>query len=325
MTRRLALTALLATFMAAASPFGAHAADPYPSRPLKFVVNFPPGGASDTMARLFGKALGEVLGQAVVIENKPGAGGALGMVYAAKQPADGYTFTIGSLGSAITQPLISKTPYDMQKDFMPVSLIATSPAVLVVNAASPYKSVAELVAAAKARPGALNFGSGGMGTFAHFTGAMLNQAAGIQTTHVPYKGGVQALNDVLSNQLDMLAMDPPTALQQIRSGKLRALAYTGARRSPLLPDVPTFAESGYRDLVGSNSWSIWMPAGVPSDVAAVFQRALVKAMEQPELRLKFNELGAEPQHSTPEELSRFVAAETARYAKIAREQGVKAE
>jgi tripartite-type tricarboxylate transporter receptor subunit TctC len=142
---------------------------------------------------------------------------------------------------------------------------------------------------------------------------------------VPYKGGVQALNDVLANQLDMLAMDPPTALQQIRSGKLRALAYTGARRSPLLPDVPTFAESGYKDLVGANSWSIWMPVGVPADTAAVFQKALVKAMDQPELKLKFNELGAEPLHSSPEELSRFVAAETVRYTKIAREQGVKAD
>lgn len=325
MTRRAAIRTLTLALLAAASPHAARAAEAYPSKPLRFIVNFPPGGASDTMARLVARSLGEVLGQTVVVENKPGAGGALGMVYAAKQPADGYTFTLGSLGSAITQPLITKTPYDMQKDFMPVSLIATGPAVLVVNAASPYKTVADLVAAAKARPGALNFGSGGMGTFAHFTGAMLNQAAGIQTTHVPYKGGVQALNDVLASQLDMLAMDPPTALPQLRSGKLRALAYTGAKRSPLMPDVPTFAESGYKDLVGANSWSIWMPDGVPAETAAVFQRALAKAMDNPELKAKFTELGAEPMHSSPEELRRFVATESARYAKIAKDQGVKAE
>jgi tripartite-type tricarboxylate transporter receptor subunit TctC len=322
MNRRIVMSALL---LAMAAPLAVQAADPYPSRPLKFIVNFPPGGASDSIARLFGQQLGEAIGQTVVIENKPGAGGALGMVYASKAPADGYTFTLGTLGSAITQPLITKTPYEMLKDFDPISLIATGPAVLVVNSASPYKSVADIVSASKAKPGSLNFGSGGMGTFAHFTGAMFNQAAGIQITHVPYKGGVQALTDVLANQLDMIAVDPPSALPQIRSGKLRAIAYTGAKRSPLLPDVPTFAESGYKDLVGANSWSIWMPKGVPKNIAAIFQKALVKAMDNPELKTKFAELGAEPMHSSPEELRKFVASETARYAKIVKEQDIKAE
>ena len=328
LARRHALHAFAGALFVAAAPFApdlALAADPYPNRPLKFIVNFPPGGASDTMARIFGQQLSEAIGQPVVIENKTGAGGALGMVYAAKQPADGYTFTLGTLGSAITQPLITKTPYDMQKDFMPVALIATGPAVLVVNSASPYKSVAEVVAAAKAKPEALNFGSGGMGTFAHFTSAMLNQAAGIKITHVPYKGGVQALNDVLANQLDMIAVDPPSALPQIRNGKLRALAYTGATRSPLLPDVPTFAEAGFKDLVGANSWSIWMPAGVPAEVSVTFQRALAKAMESPALKAKFLELGAEPMRTSPEELRRFVASETVRYAKIVKEQDIKPE
>ena len=325
MTRRNALVSLTCGLLAVAAPPGAWAAEPYPTRPLKFIVNFPPGGASDTIARLFGREIGEALGQQVVIENKPGAGGAIGMVQAARSPADGYTFTIGSLGSAITQPLISKTPYDMAKDFVPVSLIATGAAVLVVNPASPYKTVGDVVAAAKARPGALNYGSGGIGTFAHFTGAMLSQAAQIKMTHVPYKGGAQALNDVLANQLDMLTVDPPAALAQIRAGKLRALAYTGAKRSPLLPEVPTFAESGYKELVGANAWTIWMPAGVPPAVLSVFHKALVKAMSNPELRAKFVELGAEPTHTTSEELSKFVAAESARYAKIVKEQDIKAE
>jgi len=325
MTRRNALVSLTCGLLAVAAPLGAWAAEPYPTRPLKFIVNFPPGGASDTIARLLGREIGEGLGQQVVIENKPGAGGAMGMVQAARSPADGYTFTIGSLGSAITQPLISKTPYDMAKDFVPVSLIATGAAVLVVNPASPYKTVGDVVAAAKARPGALNYGSGGIGTFAHFTGAMLSQAAQIKMTHVPYKGGAQALNDVLASQLDMLAVDPPAALAQIRAGKLRALAYTGAKRSPLLPEVPTFAESGYKELVGANAWTIWMPAGVPPAVLSVFHKALVKAMSNPELRAKFVELGAEPTHTTSEELSKFVAAESARYAKIVKEQDIKAE
>ncbi|MES2187115.1 MAG: tripartite tricarboxylate transporter substrate binding protein [Pseudomonadota bacterium] len=310
---------------AAAAPLAAVAADAYPSRPLKFVVNFPPGGASDAMARVFGLKLGEAIGQPVIIENHAGAGGAIGMVYAAHQPADGYTFTLGTLGSSITQPLITKTPYDMNKEFMPISLIATGPAVLVVNVAQPYKSVADIVAAAKANPGKLNFGSGGVGTFAHFTGEMLNQAAGIKITHVPYKGGVQALNDVLANQLDMIAVDPPSALPQIRAGKLRAVAYTGAHRSPLLPDVPTFAESGYKGLVGANSWSIYMPVGVPKPIVATFQKALVKAMDNPELKARFTELGAEPMHTSPEELRKFAASESARYAKIVKDQNIKAD
>jgi tripartite-type tricarboxylate transporter receptor subunit TctC len=325
MTRRTVLHALTWGLLAVATSFGAAATEPYPTRPLKFIVNFPPGGASDSMARLLGRELGETLGQAVVIENRPGAGGALGMVQAAKAPADGYSFTLGTLGSAITQPLITKTPYDMGRDFAPVSLIATGAAVLVVNAVSPYKTVADIVAAAKARPEALNFGSGGIGTFAHFTGAMLNQAANIKITHVPYKGGVQALNDVLANQLDMIAVDPPSALPQIRAGKLRALAYTGAKRSPLLPDVPTFAESGFKELVGVNAWSIWMPAGVLPNVLAVFHKALVKSMSNPELKEKFAELGAEPMQTSPEELAKFVASESARYAKIIKDQDIKAE
>jgi tripartite-type tricarboxylate transporter receptor subunit TctC len=327
MTRRPLLRAALnlMALLAAAAPFSAVAADPYPTRPQKFVVNFPPGGASDAIARLLGQELGNVLGQQVVIENKPGAGGALGMVQAARAPADGYTFTLGTLGSAITQPLIQKTPYDMGKDFAPVSLIATGAAVLVVNTASPFKSVADVVAAAKAKPDALNFGSGGMGTFAHFTGAMLNQSAQVKITHVPYKGGVQALNDVLANQLDMIAVDPPSALPQIRAGKLRALAYTGDKRSPLLPNVPTFTELGYKGLVGTNSWSIWMPTGVPPDVLATFHAAIVKAMNSPALKAKFIELGADPTSSSPQELARFVAAESARYGEIIKAQGIRSE
>jgi tripartite-type tricarboxylate transporter receptor subunit TctC len=277
------------------------------------------------MARIFGQKLGEAIGQQVIVENHAGAGGAIGMVYAAHQPADGYSFTLGTLGSAITQPLITRTPYDMEKEFTPVSLIATSGAVLVVNSAAPWQTPAELVAAAKASPGKLNFGSGGVGTFAHFAGEMLSEAAGIKLTHVPYKGGVQALNDVLANQLDMLAVDAPVALPHIRSGKLRTMAYFGPKRNALLPDVPTFAESGYPALVGINSWAIYLPVGVPKPVFSTFQKALNKAMENPELVAKFTELGIEPMHSTPEELRRFSASEKVRYAKVIKDRNIKAE
>jgi tripartite-type tricarboxylate transporter receptor subunit TctC len=321
MTRRRFLAAAL---LCAALPRWAIAAAAYPTRPLKFVVNFPPGGAADTMARILGQALGEALGQPVIVENHAGAGGAVGMIYAARQAPDGYTFALGTLGSAITQPLISSMSYDMAKDFTPVSLIATGPALVVVSGASPYKSLADIVAAARANPGKLNYGSGGIGTFAHLWGAMLNDAAKIRITHVPYKGGGQALNDVLANRLDMIAVDPPAALPHIKSGALRAVAYTGTSRNARFAEVPTVAEAGYQALAGANCWSVWMPAGVPPAIVASFQQALAKAMNDPGLRKRFVDLGAEPMHTTPEELRQYVARETVRYSRLIKEQDIKA-
>jgi tripartite-type tricarboxylate transporter receptor subunit TctC len=321
MTRRRFLAAAL---LGAASPLWARAGEPYPARPLKFVVNFPPGGAADTMARILGQKLGEALGQAVVVENHAGAGGAVGMIYASRQAPDGYTFALGTLGSAITQPLISATSYDMAKDFTPVSLIATGPALVVTSGAAPYKSLADIVAAAKANPGKLNYGSGGIGTFAHLWGAMLNDAAGIRITHVPYKGGGQALNDVLANRLDMIAVDPPAALPHIKSGALRAVAYTGASRNQRFAAIPTVGEVGYPALTGANCWSVWMPAHVPTAVVDTFRQALTKAMNDPALRQRFVELGAEPMHTTPEELRQYVATESAKYRRVIQEQGIKA-
>jgi tripartite-type tricarboxylate transporter receptor subunit TctC len=321
MSRR---TFLAGALLAAASPKWAVAADAYPSRALKFVVNFPPGGAADTMARIFAQKLGEAFGQAVIVENHVGAGGAVGMIYAARQPPDGYVFTLGTLGSAITQPLISSLSYDMNKDFTPISLIATGPAVVVVGAASPYKTLDDIVAAARANPGKLNFGSGGVGTFAHLWGAMLNDAAKIKITHVPYKGGVQALNDVLANRLDMIAVDPPAALPHLKSGGLHGIAYTGATRNPLLANIPTVAEAGYKELTGANCWSVWMPAGVPDAIVATFEQPLVKAMDNPDLKKKFQELGADAMHTSPDALRKYVAAEAARYGRIIKEQHIQA-
>ncbi len=314
----------LALTLGAVLALPAFAAD-YPSHPLKFIVNFPAGGASDQIARIFGLNLADALGQPVVIENRPGAAGAIGMVAAARAKPDGYTFTIGALSTSITQPLITNTPYEMKRDFTPVSLIALAPSVLVVPAASPHKTVDDIVAAAKDAPGKLNFGSGGVGTFAQMTGEMLNQVADIQTVHIPYKGGGEALKDVIANRVDMITLEPPNALSQLQAGTLRAIAYTGARRSPLLPDVPTFAESGYEDLVGVNSWAIYMPIGVPEPVIATFHKALVKAMETPKLVAQYADLGAEAVHSTPEELSAFVAAETERYARVIQQANIRAQ
>ncbi|MES2185280.1 MAG: tripartite tricarboxylate transporter substrate binding protein [Pseudomonadota bacterium] len=327
MFKRQFLQAAAATFAVplAATPFAAFAAEVYPSRPIKLVVTFPPGGASDLMARIFGLKFGEAIGQTVIIDNHPGAAGALGTEYTAHQPADGYTFMIGNMGPTIVNPLITKVPYDMAKDFTPVSLIATGPVVMVVNGNSPYKTLKEFIAGAKAKAGGFNFGSGGAGTLAHLTGEMMNRSAGLNMQHVPYKGGIQALNDVLAGQLDMLAADVQPVVQHIRSGKLRALAVSSPQRFALLPDVPTYVESGMPDIVALNSWGVFLPAGVPKADQAVFRKALDKAMVDPELVKKFAELGVDALHTSAPELLKFNDAERAKYGKLIKEKNIKAE
>ena len=216
----------------------------YPQKSVKVVVTNPAGGSSDIMARILAQKLGDLWKQTVVVENRAGAAGSIGMVYAASQPADGYTFLFGAQGSTIVSPLLSKVPYDMARDFTPVALIATGPSILMVNAAAPYRTVADLIAAAKNQLGGINFGSGGVGTAAHLGAEMFNSFAGIQTVHVPYKGGIAAINDLAAGQIQFQFTDAAPVMSFIKSGKLRALAVTTPKRFPLLPDVPTFVESG---------------------------------------------------------------------------------
>lgn len=300
-------------------------AQAYPSKPVHLVVTYPPGGASDLMARVLGEKLGALWKQTVVIDNRPGAGGSMGTDYAARQPADGHTFLVGNMGPSLVNPLLTKVPYDMGRDFMPVSLIATAPVVLVVNGNSPYKTLADVVAAEKAKPGSLNFGSGGNGSLAQLVGEMLNHAAGIQMQHVPYKGGIAAVNDVLANQLDMVAADPQAVVPHVKSGKLRALAVSSAQRFPALPEVPTFAEKGLPDLVALNSWGVYLPAATPRPVVEAFQASLAKALKDPELIKRYGELGIETLNSSPEELRTFNAAEVAKYARIIKDKNIRAE
>jgi tripartite-type tricarboxylate transporter receptor subunit TctC len=313
-------TFLGAAAAALASPYSVLAQSDYPSQVIKLVVTYPPGGASDLMARIFGEKLAEVMGQTVVVENKPGAGGAIGTDFAARQAADGHSFMIGNMGPTIVLPLLSKVPYDMAKDFTPVSLIATAPAVLVVNGKSPYRTLAELVAGAKAKP--LNFGSGGNGTLAHLIGEMMNRSAGINMQHVPYKGGIQALGDVIGNQLDMLAADVQPIMQHLRSGTLRALAVTSPKRFAQLPDVPTFVESGMTDLDALNSWGVFVPTGVPKARLDKFSDAVRKVMADGALSKRFTELGIDPLHTSADELRRFMAADTAKFARIIKENKI---
>lgn len=301
------------------------AAAAFPDRPVHLIVTYPPGGASDLMARILAQRLGDAWKQPVIVDNRPGAAGSLGTDYAARQPADGYTFMMGNMGPTLVNPLLSKVPYDMDRDFIPISLVATGPSVLVVNPKSPYKTLGELIQAAKARPGALNFGSGGAGTLAHLSGEMLDDAAGIKMVHVPYKGGVAAVNDVMGGQIDMVFADTQAVMQYIKAGKLRALAITSTERAPQLPDVPTFAESGLPGLVALNSWGVYLPAHTPADVVASYHSAIGQAMTNPALVKLYYDLGVQALHTSAEELQRFNRAEIAKYAKIIKEKGIRVD
>ena len=301
-------------------------AQTYPSRPVRLIVTYPPGGSSDLMARILGEKLGQLWGQPVVVENKPGAAGSIGMESAARQPADGYSFVIGNLGPAAVNPLLSKVPYDVARDFIPVSLIATGPNVLVVNPEkTPFKTLGDLIAYARANPGKLNFGSGGPGSVAHLSGEMLKSMAQIDIVHVPYKGGILSINDLLAGHVQMVFSDALPVMQHIRAGKLRPLAITSPERSPLVPDVPTCVESGVPGLVAVNWWGVLLPTGTPKPTADKFHADLVKVMQDPEVKEKFAQLGVEATSGTPGEFAAFMRAEVAKYAKLIKEADIHAE
>ena len=300
-------------------------AQTFPSKPVRLVVTYPAGGSSDLMGRIMGQKLSVLWGQPVIIESKPGAAGSIGMEFTARQPADGYTFVVGNLGPASVNPLITKVPYNMEKDFIAVSLTATGPNILVVPSSSPYKTLAELLAAAREKPNTLNFGTSGPGSMAHLGGELIMRQAGVKMTGVPYKGGGQAVNDLLAGHLNMMVSDALPVSQHIKSGKLRALAITSAKRSPMSPDVPTFAEAGLNGLVAENWWGVFVPTGTPKAVVDAIHTALVKVMADPDLKERFAGLGVEAQASTSDEFKAFLTSEHARYAKLVAENNIKGE
>jgi tripartite-type tricarboxylate transporter receptor subunit TctC len=300
-------------------------AQAFPNKPVHLVVTYPAGGSSDLMARIMGQKLGEYWKQPVIIESKPGAAGSIGMEYTARQPADGYTFVIGNLGPASVNPIISKVPYSMEKDFVPVSLTATGANILVVPVNSPHKSLGDLIAAAKAKPAGISFGTSGPGSMAHLGGELLMRQAGIKLVSVPYKGGGQAVNDLLGGQIDMMVSDALPVSQFIKTQKLRPLAITSAKRSALFPDIPTFSEGGVQGLVAENWWGVFLPAGTPKAVVDSYHAALVKVMADPDLKEKFAGLGVEAMASTQAEFRTFLAAEHAKYSKLVADNGIKGE
>ena len=326
MTKRQTL-ALLACALASATLPAAHAQAPaasWPSKPIRWVVPFPPGGAMDAIARTLGEKAGKTLGQPFVIENKPGAGGNIGADFVAKQPGDGYTLMITSIGMATNKPLYGKLSYDPIKDFAPVSLLAVVPNVLVTNATQPdVKTAKDVIAAARKAPGKLTYASAGNGTSIHLAGEVFTSLAQVDMLHVPYKGSGPAVSDLLGGQVNYMFDSITSARPHIESGKLRALGVTTAKRSKTLPNVPTLAEAGLPGYEVSPWFAVFMPTATPKDIVAKVNTALLEAMKDPDVVKRLETIGAEPVGSTPEEMAQHLARESERWTKLIQERGIK--
>ena len=301
-------------------------ADAYPAKTIRIVAPFPPGGPADILSRIIANRLGLSLGQQVIVENRPGAGGNIGADFVAKSPADGYTLLLGFVGThAINASLYSKMPYDNVKDFEPVAQVATVTIVLVVHPSVPATSVKELVALAKAKPGQLTFGSPGNGTPQHLAGELFNTMAGVSMLHVPYKGAVPALTDLLGGRISMIFSSMPPALPHVRNGKIRALGVTSLERTPAAPDIPTIAESGLPGYVVDNWYGILAPRGTPKEIVAKLSAEIVKIMGLPDVKENLSAQGADPAGSTPEQFAAYIKDETAKWAKIVKFSGARVD
>jgi tripartite-type tricarboxylate transporter receptor subunit TctC len=300
-------------------------AQAFPNKPVRLIVTYPPGGSSDLMGRLMAKKLSELWGQPVIVENKGGAAGSIGMEFASRQSPDGYAFVLGNFGPALVNPLMSKVSYNMDKDFIPISLTASGPNVLVVPANSPYKNLQELLDAAKAKPNSLNFGTSGPGSMSHIATEMIMRQTGVQMTHVPYKGGGLALIDLMAGQIDFIVSDALPAAEHIKSGKIRPLAITSGSRTPLVPGVPTFSEAGLPGFVALTWWGVYLPAGTPKDIQDRYYSSLVKVMGDPEIKERFAGMGVQAQATTPDEFKTYLASENSRYAKLISDNKIKAD
>lgn len=297
-------------------------AQTYPNKPVRLIVTYPPGGSSDLMSRVYGAKLAELWKQQVIIESKPGAAGSIGMDFAAKQPNDGYTFVVGNLGPVAVNPLLSRVPYDIQKDFVAVSQISAGPNVLVVRADSPFKSLTSIIAYAQVNPGKLNYGTSGPGSVSHLSSEMLKNTRKIAAVEVPYKGGVLAIQDLLGGQIDFIFSDSLPAMAHIRGGKLRPLCVTGMQKYELLPEPPTCQEAA-AGLVAVNWWGVLYPAGTSRAIVDKLHRDTVKTLADPDVKKKFADLGVEAKSSSPAEFSAFIKAEMAKYAKLVKEANIK--
>jgi tripartite-type tricarboxylate transporter receptor subunit TctC len=311
---------------AAAAQGNTAAAAPYPIKPIRLVVPFTPGGSTDILARAIGLELGKAWGQPVVIDNVPGAGGSLGADKVAKASADGYTLLMGHIGTLAVNPsLYPALPYDPVKSFAPVAWVARVPNVLVVNPQVAARSVKELVALAKSRPGQLNYGSGGNGSAANLATEYFKLQTGTSLLHIPYRGTAPAINDLIGGQIQVLFTGAPAVLSQIRNGQLRALAVSSPQRLPALPDLPTVAEAGYRDFEADQWYGVVAPAGTPREIVARLNAQINLALNAPELKARLTSEGAVATPTTPEAFGKHIASEIARWKPVIQSGRVKTD
>ena len=317
----------LMTIAAGALAFiGAVHAQSYPSKSIRYVVPYAPGGSTDIVARVLAIKLSEAMGQQVVVDNRPGAGGAIGADIVAKSPPDGYTMVTAVTSiMAINQFLYRKLPYDPEKDFAPVTQVGSLPRILVIHPSLPAKNVREFIAIAKAKPGQLNYGSSGVGTATHMTTELFKAMAGVDLVHIPYKGSGQVMGDVIGGQLALIFDQIVSSLPHVQGGKLRMLAITSAKRFPSLPDLPTIAESGVPGYE-SISWAgVAVPAGTPKEIVARLHAEIVKVLAMPDIRERFLRDGIETIGSTPEQFSEHIRRERIKWAKVVKDSGAKAD
>ena len=317
---RAALAAAMALFALAAQ------AQAWPSKPVHFIVPFPPGGSVDPLARMLSARLVDSLGQQFIVENKPGASGSIGTAFAAKSPPDGYTYVFVFDMHATNPSLIPNLPYDTLRDLAPVMLVGTAPMAIVTSPSKPYKTFGDVVAAAKARPEALSIGSVGSGSLGHLAMIVVQQMGGFKVTHVPYKGGGPMMTDVMGSQVDLGIASVAALSTNVKGGKLRALALTGDRRSPVMPDVRTLAEQGFPGFTAYAWWGILAPAGTPKPIVDKLHSELAKTLAKADLRKQLTEtLGMDLVVSSPEGLQKFVAGEMERWGKVVKDNNIRAD
>jgi tripartite-type tricarboxylate transporter receptor subunit TctC len=322
----MALAALTAVGSASAQTSSTGSAQGYPAKAVRLIVPFPPGGGTDFVARAIQPRLGEALGQTIIIDNRPGATGILGTELGAKAPPDGYTLTMAT-GATISanMALFPKLPYDPPKDFVPVTLVASQPNLLAVHPTLPAKTVRDLIAIAKSRPGQLNYASSGSGSSHHLSGELLKVMAGINIVHVPYKGTGPAITDAVGGHVEVIFAGIAAIMPQVKSGRLRALGVTKAQRSAILPSVPTIAEAGLPGYEITSWHGVLAPTGTPPAVVLRVRDAVAKALDNAEVRERFSSQGAEPVGSTPEAFAKFLPADIAKIGKLIKAAGIKAD
>lgn len=313
-----AFTALALSVLASAA-----SAQQYPEKPIRLVVPFPPGGGTDVVARVIAQKLGEATGWTLVVDNKPGSGGSVGLSLAGKAPADGYTIVLAQNANLVINPILGKANYDPIKDFAPIGLTASAPQVLVVAKDSPLKTIDDLVAAAKAKDGKLTFASPGVGTSSHLAGELLQQLAGIKFRHVPYKGAAQALPDLLGGRVEIYISSVPSAMAQIKEGVLRPIALFATKRDADLPDVPTFEEKGFKNSDAVTWWGLAAPAGTPAPIVARLNAELNNVLKMPDTQRKLRAAGAEALGGSSEQFGTLIKSDVPKWTQVIKAADVK--